>query len=81
MMTQAGMYCWGGWLQLPANFVFSAGATTRNHFHVGSAGQWTRKATDAGLIGIAVSSHRYPLPPGAAAHQGTNSAVKQTSWG
>lgn len=47
----------------------TAVATTRNHFHVGSAGKWTRKATDAGLIGICVSSHRYPLPPGAASHQ------------
>lgn len=47
----------------------TAVATTRNHFHVGSAGKWTRRATEAGLIGICVSSHRYPLPPGAASHQ------------
>jgi LDH2 family malate/lactate/ureidoglycolate dehydrogenase len=55
---------------VPAALQFgTAVATTRNHFHVGSAGKWTRKATDAGLIGICVSSHRYPLPPGVASHQ------------
>ena len=57
------------WAVPAAQRLGTAVATTRNHFHVGSAGKWTRRATDAGLIGIAVSSHRYPIPPGAASHQ------------
>lgn len=57
------------WVVPAARKFGTAVATTRNHFHVGSAGKWTRKATDAGLIGICVSSHRYPLPPSAASHQ------------
>ena len=43
----------------------SAAATTRNHFHFGSAGKYSRLAAAAGCVGIAVSSHRYDLPPDA----------------
>jgi LDH2 family malate/lactate/ureidoglycolate dehydrogenase len=57
------------WAVPAAKKLGTAVATTRNHFHVGSAGKWTRRATEAGLIAICVSSHRYPLPPGAASHQ------------
>ena len=41
----------------------TAAATTRNHFHFGSAGKYSRIAAEAGCVGIAVSSHRYDLPP------------------
>ena len=41
----------------------TAAATTRNHFHFGSAGKYSRIAAAAGCIGVAISSHRYELPP------------------
>ena len=37
----------------------SAVATTRNHYHFGAAGTWTRQAVAADCVAIAVSSHRY----------------------
>lgn len=38
-------------------------ATTRNHFHFGAAGKYSRLALAHDCIGMAVSSHRYPLDP------------------
>ena len=38
-------------------------ATTRNHHHFGAAVQWSRMAMKEDCIAIAVSSHRYELPP------------------
>lgn len=38
-----------------------AAATTRNHFHFGAAGKYTRMALAADCIGIAMSSHRFGL--------------------
>ena len=35
-----------------------AALTTRNHYHFGAAGNYTRLALSAGCIGLAVSSHR-----------------------
>jgi hypothetical protein len=43
----------------------TAAVTTRNHFHFGAAGMWTRMAADAGFIALSMSSHRSPLTPGA----------------
>jgi LDH2 family malate/lactate/ureidoglycolate dehydrogenase len=43
----------------------TAAVTTRNHFHFGSAGKYSRMAAAAGCLGIAISSHRYDLPPDA----------------
>jgi len=38
-------------------------ATTRNHFHFGAAGNYSRMALPHDYIGIAISSHRYPMEP------------------
>jgi len=38
-----------------------AAATTRNHFHFGAAGKYTRMALAADCIGIAMSSHRFQV--------------------
>ena len=38
-------------------------ATTRNHFHIGSAGIWTRMAVEQGFIGMAMSDHRRQIDP------------------
>ena len=38
-----------------------AAVTTRNHFHFGAAGSYARMALEYDCIGLAVSSHRYPL--------------------
>ena len=38
-------------------------ATTRNHFHFGAAGLYSRLGLDSGLIGLAVSSVRYVFDP------------------
>ena len=38
--------------------------STGNHFHIGSAGIWTRMAVERGYIGMAMSAHRNPLDPG-----------------
>ncbi|MCH2661927.1 Ldh family oxidoreductase [bacterium] len=51
------------WVAATALEYGTAAATTRNHFHFGSAGKYTRMAAARGCIGIAVSSHRYDLPP------------------
>ena len=40
-----------------------AAATTRNHFHFGAAGIWTRMAVEEGFIGMAMSDHRRALDP------------------
>jgi L-2-hydroxycarboxylate dehydrogenase (NAD+) len=40
-----------------------AAVTTSNHFHFGAAGHYTRMALEYDCIGLAVSSHRYPLDP------------------
>ena len=37
---------------------------TRNHHHFGAAGKYSRVASDAGLVGFAVSSHLRSLAPG-----------------
>ena len=41
----------------------TAALTTRNHFHFGGAGKYSRMASAQGCIGMALSSHRYDLPP------------------
>ena len=38
-------------------------ATTRNHFHFGAAGHYSRMAVPHKCIGLAVSAHRFPLDP------------------
>lgn len=38
-------------------------ATTRNHFHFGAAGTYSRMALSHDFIGLAISSHRYPMEP------------------
>lgn len=38
-------------------------ATTRNHFHIGSAGIWTRMAMEEGFIGMVMSDHRRERDP------------------
>ena len=49
---------------LKATREFGMGAcTTSNHFHIGSAGAWTRMAMEEGFIGMAMSSHRNRLEP------------------
>jgi LDH2 family malate/lactate/ureidoglycolate dehydrogenase len=40
-------------------------ATTRNHFHFGAAGNYSRLALPHRCIGLAISSHRYTLDPDA----------------
>jgi len=37
--------------------------TTSNHFHIGSAGAWTRMAVEQGFVGMAMSAHRNRLDP------------------
>ncbi len=41
----------------------TAAVTTRNHFHFGGASKYTLLALEHDCIGIAISSHRYELPP------------------
>ena len=41
----------------------AAALTTRNHFHFGSAGKYTRMALEQDCIGLAISSHRLSLDP------------------
>ena len=38
--------------------------STGHHFHIGSAGIWSRMAVEQGFIGMAMSAHRNPLDPG-----------------
>lgn len=38
--------------------------STGNHFHIGSAGLWSRLAVEQGYVGMAMSAHRNPLDPG-----------------
>lgn len=40
-----------------------AAVTTRNHFHIGPAGYYSRMALEHNCVGLAVSSHRYRLDP------------------
>ncbi len=40
-------------------------AVSRNHFHFGAAGKYTRVALEQQCIGFAVSAHRFPRNPGA----------------
>jgi LDH2 family malate/lactate/ureidoglycolate dehydrogenase len=40
-----------------------AAVTTRNHFHIGAAGIYTRMAIDRDCIGVAISSHRLQFGP------------------
>ena len=42
-----------------------AAVTTRNHFHFGSAGNYSRMALPHDCIGMAISSHRYRPNPDA----------------
>ena len=42
----------------------AAAVTTRNHFHFGGAGKYSRMAAARDCIGIALSSHRYHPRPG-----------------
>ena len=37
--------------------------TTRNHFHIGAAGMYTRMAIERDCIGVAISSHRLQFGP------------------
>jgi LDH2 family malate/lactate/ureidoglycolate dehydrogenase len=54
------MACRVGMAQvLKATHEFGMGAcTTSNHFHIGSAGAWTRMAVEQGFVGMAMSAHR-----------------------
>lgn len=56
--------CYQGaqWAAATAKQYGTAAVTTRNHFHFGSAGKYSRIALEQDCIGLAVSSHRYPLP-------------------
>ena len=38
--------------------------STGNHFHIGSAGIWSRLAVEQGYVGMAMSAHRNLLDPG-----------------
>lgn len=38
--------------------------STGHHFHIGSAGLWSRLAVEQGYVGMAMSAHRNPLDPG-----------------
>ena len=38
--------------------------STGNHFHIGSAGIWSRMAVEQGYVGMAMSAHRNPRDPG-----------------
>lgn len=38
--------------------------STGHHFHIGSAGLWTRLAVEQGYVGMAMSAHRNNLDPG-----------------
>ena len=49
------------WAVPAAQRLGTAVATTRNHFHVGSAGKWTRKATDAGVEKTRISARSIAL--------------------
>jgi LDH2 family malate/lactate/ureidoglycolate dehydrogenase len=40
-----------------------AAVTTRNHFHFGAAGNYSRLALERDCIGLATSAHRFPLDP------------------
>jgi hypothetical protein len=47
------------WAVATAKAHGSAVVTTRNHYHFGAAGTWTRLALEQDCVAIAVSSHRY----------------------
>ena len=53
------------WAVATAKEFGTAAVTTRNHFHFGGAGKYTRIALEQDCIGLAVSSHRIQLNPDA----------------
>jgi L-2-hydroxycarboxylate dehydrogenase (NAD+) len=59
--------CYQGalWATATAKRFGTAAVTTRNHFHFGGASKYTLLALEQDCIGLAISSHRYPLPPDA----------------
>ena len=59
--------CYQGtlWAIKKAKEYGTAAITTRNHFHFGGAGKYTRMALEQDCFAIAVSSHRSPMSPDA----------------
>ena len=59
--------CYQGthWAVARAKEYGTAAVTTGNHHHFGGAGKYTRIALEQDCIGLAVSSHRLQLDPGA----------------
>jgi LDH2 family malate/lactate/ureidoglycolate dehydrogenase len=57
--------CYQGthWAVAAAKEYGTAAVTTRNHFHFGGAGKYTRIAMEQDCIALAVSSHRFHLDP------------------
>lgn len=57
--------CYQGtlWAIAAAKEYGTAAVVTRNHFHFGGASKYTLLALEEDCIGLAISSHRYPLPP------------------
>ena len=57
--------CYQGthWAVARAKEYGTAAVTTRNHFHFGGAGKYSRIALEQDCIGLAVSSHRLGLDP------------------
>jgi len=57
--------CYQGaeWAVAAAREYGTAAVTTRNHFHFGGAGKYSRLALEQDCIGLAASSHRYTLDP------------------
>ena len=57
--------CWRGTEQIiaKAKAVGAAVLTTRNHFHFGAAGNYTRLAVEQDCIGLAASNHRNVRAP------------------
>ena len=51
------------WAIATAKKFGTAAVTTRNHFHFGGAGKYTRLAIAEDCVGIAASSHRFDLDP------------------
>lgn len=57
--------CYQGaeWAVATAKAYGTAAVTTRNHFHFGGAGKYSRVALERDCIGLAISSHRFALDP------------------
>ena len=57
--------CYQGavWAAATARKYGTAAVTTRNHFHFGAASKYAVLALEQECIGLAISSHRYPLSP------------------